>query len=259
MTNRLKAKKALGQHFLHDEAIARKIAHCLPITKDQNVLEVGPGKGILSKYLLAQTDSLKCVELDRDIIKYLAEHEPHLHDRTIESDFLKLALEKVFGESFFLIGNYPYNISSQIVFRMLKYRDLIPHMAGMFQREMAERIVAKPGGKEYGVISILTQAYYDAKILFTVKNGVFTPPPKVQSAVIKLDRKDDQELGCDYQVFRRVVKQAFSQRRKMLRNTMKSLFKDKEFLQQPFFNQRPEQLSIADFVYLANELEKQEA
>ena len=255
MNNKLKAKKALGQHFLHDETIAGKIAASLSISSNENVLEVGPGKGILTRHLLELTPNLKCVEYDADVVSYLQKFEPEIHCRTIERDFLKLALDKVFGEEFLLIGNYPYNISSQIVFRMLKYRDLIPQMVGMFQKEMALRIAANPGGKEYGVISVLTQAFYDIKVLFIVKNGAFSPPPKVQSAVIRLDRKENQDLGCDYQVFRRIVKQAFSQRRKMLRNTMKVFFKDKIYLADPFFNQRPEQLSVADFVFLTKSFE----
>ncbi len=251
LSKAMKAKKSYGQHFLHREDIAERIAKSLVVKGVyEKILEVGPGTGMLSKYLLADwNDNLKAVEADEDMVTYLSENYPSL--KVIFMDFMRLHLGRVFeeGEQYALIGNYPYNISSQIVFRMLENRELIPEMVGMFQKEMAERIVADPGGKDYGVISVLTQAYYKGEYLFTVKKGAFNPPPKVQSAVIRLTRKDEP-LGCDYKWFRRVVKQAFSQRRKMLRNTMKMFMPHEELMRDDFFQIRPEKLSVEQFVEL---------
>lgn len=251
----MKAKKSYGQHFLNNEIIAENIAESLSDNGLFNkVLEIGPGKGMLTKYLLKKNYDLLVVEADRDMIFYLNKYYPDLKDKIIGADFLKLDFEPFFEEDqpFAIIGNFPYNISSQIVFKMLENRTQIPELVGMFQKEMAERIIAGPGSKTYGVISVLTQAYYEGEYLFTVSNENFSPPPRVQSAVIRLKRKVDQDLGCDEKKFRAVVKQAFSQRRKMLRNTMKSFLKDNPVLQDDFFNQRPEQLSLNDFVYLTN-------
>ncbi len=234
-----------------------------------NLLEVGPGKGMLTKYLLERNVNLLVVEADRDMVEILNGKYPALHGKIIEADFLKLDFNKVFSNpesqivnpssliphpsslEFSLVGNFPYNISSQIVFKMLENRQRIPELVGMFQKEMAERIIAPHGGKDYGVISVLTQAFYSGKYLFTVGSGNFSPAPKVQSAVIRLLRKDEP-LGCDYALFRQVVKQAFSQRRKMLRNTMKPFFKDPEPLESDFFRKRPEELSVGEFVGLTN-------
>jgi len=249
----MKAKKSFGQHFLTNEHIAERIANALPLIEAYpRVLEVGPGRGMLTKHLIEKPIDLKVVEADRMLIPILEQVFPSLNGSIIEGDFLKYPLDRAFEKQpFLLIGNYPYNISSQIVFRMIKYRDLIPQMAGMFQKEMADRIVAPPGNKTYGVISVLTQAYYEGKMLFKVEKGNFNPPPKVQSAVILLTRKEDQELGVPYGWFRRVVKQAFNQRRKMLRNTMKALLPEKsELLTNEFLTQRPEQLSVEAFVQL---------
>jgi 16S rRNA (adenine1518-N6/adenine1519-N6)-dimethyltransferase len=252
----LKAKKSFGQHFLASEPIAERIAGSLSGggLYDQ-VLEVGPGKGALTKFLLQKEYSLKAVEADQDMVGYLGKHFPALEGRIIEGDFLKLRLDEVMeGRPFALIGNFPYNISSQILFRMLDYRDLIPEMVGMFQLEVAERVVAPPGSKTYGIISVLVQAWYEGELLFKVKPGSFTPPPKVQSAVIRLLRKKAEPLGCDEGLFKRVVKQAFNQRRKMLRNTLKSMVSDEAVLQDGFFSRRPETLSVAEFVALTNQI-----
>jgi 16S rRNA (adenine1518-N6/adenine1519-N6)-dimethyltransferase len=213
----MRAKKSFGQHFLTNEDIARKIADSLALADGpNNVLEVGPGKGMLTKYLLEKDYALKCVEADTDMVDYLSVHYPVLHGKIISADFLKLDLGTVFdGQPFCIIGNFPYNISSQIVFKMVEYRPIVPQLVGMFQKEMAERIIAKPGGKDYGVISVLTQAFYEGKYLFSVGNRNFNPPPKVLSGVIRLLRKAEA-LGCDEALFRKVVKQAFSQRRKRL-------------------------------------------
>ena len=257
----MKAKKSFGQHFLNREEIAERIASSLSINNELGhpVLEVGPGKGMLTKYLLKQYPLLKVVEADVDMVNYLHKYYPQLENRVISGDFLKVDLAAVFeGQSFSLIGNFPYNISSQIVFRMIKYRAVVPEMVGMFQKEMADRIIAKPGGKDYGVISVLAQAYYEGKTLFNVDKSCFSPPPKVQSAVIHLIRKENQNLGCDEGLFRQVVKTSFNQRRKMLRNTLKPLFPEGSTeLEDAFFQKRPEQLSLADFVGVTQLLGKQ--
>lgn len=251
----MRAKKSYGQHFLISEPIAERIADSLiSRTKYDKVIEIGPGMGMLTKYLIDRPYELYAVEADEDMVTYLYEHYPQLRQRLILKNFLNVGLENIFKneEPFAIIGNFPYNISSQILFKMLEYRSQVPELVGMFQKEMAERVAANPGGKEYGVITVLVQAYYNVEYLFSVKRGNFRPPPKVTSAVIRLTRKDDQELGCDYTMFRRVVKQAFGQRRKMLRNTMKSFLKGDDLLKDDFFQQRPEQLSIEEFVQLTN-------
>lgn len=254
----MKAKKSYGQHFLTNEVISERIADSLLRTDEYNqVLEVGPGQGMLTKYLLKKPYDLMVVEADRDMVNYLNQHYPELSENIIPADFMKVNLYDFFkDQSFAIIGNFPYNISSQIVFKTIEYRKQVPEMVGMFQREMAERVAAKHGNKTYGIISVLTQAYYDVEYLFTVKAGNFNPPPKVQSAVIRLTRKDEEELGCSYKVFRRIVKQSFGQRRKMLRNTMKSILKNSGRLNDPFFQQRPEQLTVADFVQLTQWVEE---
>ena len=253
----MKAKKSYGQHFLTSEVISERIANSLSLTDTYNdVLEVGPGQGMLTKYLLEKAYNLKVVEADRDMVSYLKTNYPQLSPNIVSKDFLKMRLEEEMGNNFAIIGNFPYNISSQIVFKMLACRQFVPEMVGMFQKEMAERIVAPPGNKTYGVISVLTQAFYDGKLLFNVKPGSFNPPPKVMSAVIRLTRKPDYEnLGCDHKRFRQVVKLAFSQRRKMLRNTMKPLIKGHEIMEEAIFKQRPEQLSVQDFIDLTNTID----
>jgi len=248
----LKAKKSYGQHFLTNEELSSNIADALLLTDTYDkVLEIGPGKGMLTKYLLEKDYELIAVEADRDMIHYLQQNYPQLSGQIISDDFLKVDLALFFKDQpFGLIGNFPYNISSQILFKMLEYKSQIPEMVGMFQKEVAQRVVSKPGSKVYGVISVLIQAYYDGEYIFDVDRSNFSPPPKVQSAVIRLTRKEDQNLGCEYSLFRRVVKQAFSQRRKMLRNTMKAFISGDPLLNNDFFKQRPEKLSVEDFVQL---------
>jgi 16S rRNA (adenine1518-N6/adenine1519-N6)-dimethyltransferase len=254
----VKAKKSFGQHFLTSEHISERIADSLVLTDTYNdVLEVGPGQGMLTKYLLDKPYHLKVVEADKDMVAHLEHHYPQLADDIIFEDFLKVRLEEVMGQNFAVIGNFPYNISSQIVFKILACRDFVPEMVGMFQKEMAERIVAPPGSKTYGVISVLTQAFYDGKYLFTVNPGSFNPPPKVKSAVIRLTRKENyQDLGCDHKKFKQIVKLTFGQRRKMLRNTLKSMIKEKgmDIENDPIFKERPEQLSVQDFIDLTNKI-----
>lgn len=253
----MKAKKSYGQHFLHREDIAEKIAQSLIHKNKYNkIIEIGPGKGMLTKYLMRDwEDHLVAVEADKDMVDYLSKHYPQL--QVVYKDFLKVWLNKIFeeGEQFALIGNFPYNISSQIVFRMLEHKEVIPELVGMFQKEMADRIIAPPGGKDYGVISVLTQAFYNGEYIMTVKKGAFNPPPRVTSAVIRLSRKDDLALGCEHKLFRRVVKQAFSQRRKMLRNTMKVFMPHEELMKDDYFTIRPEKLSVQDFINLTIKIE----
>lgn len=255
----MKAKKSFGQHFLVNEHIAQKIANSLKRSEGYtNVLEVGPGKGVLTKYLAQQDINLKVVEADQDMVTYLTASKILRPEQIIFLDFLKLSMEKVFdGAPFYLIGNYPYNISSQILIRMIHYRELIPEMVGMFQKEVADRVVAPPGSKTYGVISVLVQAYYTGGTIMDVSPGNFNPPPKVQSSVIRLVRKENDQLGCDEKLFRTVVKTAFNQRRKMLRNTLKPLVKELSMLEDNRFTQRPEQLSVQEFVTITNMISQQ--
>ncbi len=254
----LKAKKSFGQHFLHRDDVARRIASSLtqPYAR---VLEVGPGKGMLTRHLLTQGRELVAVEADQDMVSYLAQHFQGQEGlRVIAADFLQTDLNDIFArQSFALIGNFPYNISSQILFRLLDYRHLIPEMVGMFQREVAVRIVSGPGNKDYGILSVLLQAFYEGKYLFSVDRSNFSPPPQVQSGVVRLLRKPLQALPCDEVLFRQVVKQSFGQRRKMLRNTLKSFFEHQpEQLQDDFFLQRPEQLSVQQFIELTQRIEE---
>ena len=251
-----KAKKSFGQHFLVNEGAAQRIADSLSmIDMVPRVIEVGPGKGMLTKYLLEKNVHLKVVEADRDMVEHLAKHYPQLEE-VIHLDFLKLNMEKVFdGEPFLLIGNYPYNISSQIIFKMLQYRELIPEMVGMFQKEVSDRIIAPHGNKVYGVISVLTQAYYGGETIIKVQPGSFNPPPKVMSSVIRLVRKDIEELDCDPSAFKAIVKISFNQRRKMLRNTLKGMVHDESVLQHDDFNNRPDQLSLEDFTLITKYLQ----
>jgi len=254
----LKAKKSFGQHFLINISAANNIVEALDITASgQNVLEIGPGKGVLTQFLLKKDINLKVVEADRDMVEYLKNTFPPLSANIIFLDFMKLNLSKVFdNKPFLLIGNYPYNISSQIIIKMLRYKELIPQMVGMFQREVAERIVAPHGNKTYGVLSVLVQAYYTGKVIMKVSPGSFSPPPKVQSAVIKLERKENYSLGCNERLFRQVVKVSFNKRRKMLRNSLKSLVLEGNLLDDDFFTQRPEQLSLEQFVHLTTLIEE---
>lgn len=253
----VRPKKSLGQHFLKDLTIAEKIANTIDKYIDLPILEVGPGTGVLTQFLLQKSSKISVVELDRESVLYLKEHFPNLQENIIEEDFLKLDLDSIFSEKFCVIGNYPYNISSQIFFKILDYKDKIPCCAGMIQKELAERIASKPGKKTSGIISILLQTWYDIEYLFTVNENVFNPPPKVKSAVIRLIRNDRKELLCNEKLYKTVIKTAFNQRRKTMRNSLKSLLgKDCEIFVDPVFDKRPEQLSVEEFIDLTKKIEK---
>ena len=256
----MKAKKSFGQHFLHRADIAERIASSLTLSNsNSNVLEIGPGTGMLTQYLIKRFENLKLIEADNDMVEAVKNRFPKFErENIISKDFLKLDLTQVFnGETFFLIGNFPYNISSQILIRMIDNVGCVTQMVGMFQKEVAERIVAQPGGKVYGVISVLVQAHYSGEYLFGVDRSSFNPPPNVQSAVIRLTRKENNLLNCDRVLFRKVVKQAFSQRRKMLRNTLKPFFQNNpEVLSDNYFTKRPEVLSVAEYADLTNRIEE---
>ena len=279
----VRPKKALGQHFLTDLSVAQKIADALVVELEtiggavpeagvvtagntdaaMPVLEIGPGMGVLSQYLLEREDiDLKMIEIDRESVDYLLTHFPKASGRVIEGDFLKMNLSYFFPGTFAVIGNFPYNISSQIFFRIIDHKDSIPQVVCMIQKEVAERIAEQPGSKTYGILSVLLQAWYDIEYLFTVGEGAFNPPPKVKSAVIRLRRNSRTELGCDEKLFKTIVKTGFNQRRKTLRNSLKPLIADKaareawtpeqstDFLSNPVFELRPERLSVEDFIAL---------
>lgn len=250
----VKPKKFLGQHFLKDLAIAQRIADTVDAEPNIPVLEVGPGMGVLTQYLVAKERPLKVVEIDFESVSYLYKAFPSLEDNILEEDFLKMDLNKLFdGQPFVLTGNYPYNISSQIFFKMLEYKDLVLCCTGMIQKEVAERIASEPGHKAYGILSVLIQAWYKVEYLFTVEPNVFNPPPKVKSAVIRMTRNDVHSLGCDEKLFKQVVKTTFNQRRKTLRNSIKPLLGEKcKATEDALFNRRPEQLSVQEFVDLTN-------
>ena len=253
----VKPKKLLGQHFLKDLSIAKDIADTVDECPGLPILEVGPGMGVLTQFLMEKGREVKVVELDFESVAYLRENFPALEGNIIEDDFLKLKLEKLFdGRPFVLTGNYPYNISSQIFFKMLDYKDLIPCCTGMIQKEVAERIAAGPGSKTYGILSILIQAWYKVEYLFTVHEHVFNPPPKVKSAVIRMTRNETKELGCNERLFKLIVKTTFNQRRKTLRNSISSILeKGNPLSNDPVFNKRPEQLSVQEFIELTNRVE----
>lgn len=246
------AKKSMGQHFLHRQDIATAIVDACTCEQTQGrILEVGPGPGVLTSILLDRNLDLRCVELDLDMVAILRQKFPQLNDRIIQSDILKVNFHQVFdGQNFNVIGNFPYNISSQIVFQILQFKDIVPRMVGMFQKEMAERIIASPGSKAYGIISVLTQAWYKSYRVIEIPPSAFKPPPKVDSLVIGLDRLNEEFGIKDEKSFRRIVKSSFAMRRKMLRNNLKGLFPNPEVLSDPIFNQRAEQLSIKDYVEL---------
>lgn len=279
----VRPKKALGQHFLTDLSVAQKIADALVVESEtaggatseagavpsgntaaaMPVLEIGPGMGVLSQYLLEREDiDLKMIEIDRESVDYLLTHFPKASGRVIEGDFLKMNLSYFFPGTFAVIGNFPYNISSQIFFRIIDHKDSIPQVVCMIQKEVAERIAEQPGSKTYGILSVLLQAWYDIEYLFTVGEGAFNPPPKVKSAVIRLRRNSRTKLGCDEKLFKTIVKTGFNQRRKTLRNSLKPLIADKaareawtpeqstDFLSNPVFELRPERLSVEDFIAL---------
>jgi 16S rRNA (adenine1518-N6/adenine1519-N6)-dimethyltransferase len=255
---KVRAKKHLGQHFLTDKNIAHNIATSLSLKNSYTkVLEIGPGMGVLTKFLLEQEFETFVIEIDRDSVAYLKQHFPKLKNHIIEGDFLKLPIERFFNEPVAIIGNFPYNISSQILFKTLEYRNQIPELVGMFQKEVAERIAAPHGNKSYGILSVLLQAWYNIEYLFTVHEHVFSPPPKVKSAVIRLTRKENKEILCDEKQFKNVVKTAFNQRRKTLRNALKPLLpEDINSELAPFLSLRAEQLSVQDFIKLTQLLTK---
>lgn len=262
----VKPKKFLGQHFLKDLKIAQDIADTVDTCPDLPVLEVGPGMGVMTQFLITKPRPIKVVEIDFESVAYLRQRFPQLEDHIIEDDFLKMHLEHTFdGQPFVLTGNYPYNISSQIFFKMLDYKALIPCCSGMIQKEVAERIAASPGNKTYGILSVLIQAWYNVEYLFTVNENVFNPPPKVKSAVIRMTRNATTDLGCDERLFKQIVKTTFNQRRKVLRNSIRPVLSQLDqtaiqngrpakdhtaFLAADIFCKRPEQLSVADFIGL---------
>ncbi|MCF2594647.1 16S rRNA (adenine(1518)-N(6)/adenine(1519)-N(6))-dimethyltransferase RsmA [Bacteroides caecigallinarum] len=254
----VKPKKFLGQHFLKDLQVAKDIADTIDTCPDIPVLEVGPGMGVLTQYLIPKKRPLKVVELDFESVAYLKENFRELGDNIIEQDFLKMDLSALFeGRPFVLTGNYPYNISSQIFFKMLDNKEIIPCCTGMIQKEVAERIAAKPGNKTYGILSVLIQAWYNVEYLFTVHEHVFNPPPKVKSAVIRMTRNETQNLGCNEKLFKQIVKTTFNQRRKTLRNSISTILnKENPLSADPIFNKRPEQLSVEEFIELTNRVEK---
>lgn len=267
----VRPKKFLGQHFLKDLPTAQAIADTVDAAPGLPILEVGPGMGVLTQYLLKKGRELKVVEIDFESVAYLLKTFPELGDGLLEEDFLQMQLDRTFGgREFVLTGNYPYNISSQIFFKMLEYCHLIPVCTGMIQKEVAERLAAAPGSKVYGILSVLIQLWYDVEYLFTVEPGVFNPPPKVKSAVVRLTRNGRTDCGCDERLLRRVVKTSFNQRRKMMRGSLKPLFAAlnaeraggsqpegvADFLARPEMTQRPEQLSVEEFIELTNSIDR---
>ena len=253
----VKPKKALGQHFLRDMGIAQAIAATVDCRPDLPILEIGPGTGVLTQFLKERQRQLKVIEIDSESVAYLHENMPEVN--VIEGDFPKLDLKTLFdGGQFVLTGNYPYNISSQIFFKMLDNMELIPCCTGMVQREVGQRICGAPGTKEYGILSVFLQAWYDTEYLFTVHESLFDPPPKVKSAVIRLTRNARTTLGCNEALFKKVVKCTFGMRRKMLRNSLRQVYAPDSPLPAdcPYLDKRPEQLSVEDFIQLTNLLER---
>ena len=260
----VRAKKHLGQHFLKDQVVARKIAETLLLNGYDNVIEIGPGTGVLTQYLLEQDINLLALDLDRESIEYLKTDFEINHLKLLQrkksfevrnADFLKEDLSTLFnGAPFGITGNFPYNISTQIVFKMLEYKDRIPEFTGMFQKEVAQRICEKEGSKAYGILSVLVQAFYEAEYLFTVHPEVFNPPPKVQSGVLRLTRKDNLTIDCSETLLKTVVKAAFNQRRKTLRNSLKTLQLSENLTKDAIFDKRPEQISVADFIALTKKI-----
>ena len=254
----VRAKKNLGQHFLNDKNIAKQIVDSLQANGVSKVLEIGPGMGVLTQFPMQNTSyETSVVEIDRESVEYLEKHYPELKERIISADFLRLRLDNYFQEPYAIIGNFPYNISSQIFFKVLEYRNQIPEVVGMLQKEVAERLAAGPGSKTYGILSVLLQAYYQIEYLFTVHENVFTPPPKVKSGVIRLTRNERMHLDCDEKLFTSIVKMAFNQRRKTMRNSLKSMIKSDELKVNSIFDKRPEQLSVAEFELLVRMIGEQ--
>ncbi|CAI8161989.1 MAG: Ribosomal RNA small subunit methyltransferase A [Bacteroidota bacterium] len=250
----VRPKKYLGQHFLNDQNIAQNIAGTLSGNGYDDVLEIGPGMGVLTQYLLPKPFTTSVIEIDSESVDYLKSHFTALENRIIEGDFLKLLLSDYFKGQVAVIGNFPYNISSQILFRIIEQRHLVPEFSGMFQKEVAERICEKPGTKAYGILSVLAQAFYDAQYLFNVSRFVFNPPPKVASGVIRLTRKQDFTLPCSDKLFFRVVKTAFQQRRKTLRNSLKSFGLSASLKEDSIFDERPERLGVSEFIELTQKI-----
>lgn len=256
----VRAKKNLGQHFLKDKTIAEKIVDSLQAENVHKVLEIGPGMGVLTQYLLKKNQfETYVVEIDRESVEYLKVHFPEMNDRIISNDFLRMRLDTLFNEPFAVIGNFPYNISSQIFFNILDYRDQIPEVVGMLQKEVAERLAAGPGSKTYGILSVFLQAYYDIQYLFTVHEDVFSPPPKVKSGVIRLTRNKTQKLNCDEKQFFSIVKMAFNQRRKTMRNSLKSMITSEELKANVIFDKRPEQLGVSEFEMITRMIGEQQS
>jgi 16S rRNA (adenine1518-N6/adenine1519-N6)-dimethyltransferase len=254
----VRAKKNLGQHFLNDKNIAKRIVESLQAEGVSKVLEIGPGMGVLTQFLMQNNAyETSVVEIDRESVEYLEKHYPDLKERIISADFLRLNLHVHFQEPFAIIGNFPYNISSQIFFKVLEYRNQIPEVVGMLQKEVAERLAAGPGSKTYGILSVLLQAYYHIEYLFTVHENVFTPPPKVKSGVIRITRNERAHLDCNEKLFTSIIKMAFNQRRKTMRNSLKSMINNDELKANPIFDKRPEQLSVAEFELLARMIGEQ--
>ena len=260
MAKTVTAKKRLGQHFLVDLTVAQNIADTVDICPTLPILEVGPGMGVLTRMLLEKGRPLKVVEIDEESVEYLRHNLPQLKDENIiPDDFLKMHLDRLWqGEPFMLIGNYPYNISSQIFFKMLEHKEHIPYCSGMIQKEVGERLAARPGTKAYGILSIFIQLWYDVEYLFTVDENVFSPPPKVKSAVVLMKRNGRESIGCDEELFRKIVKGTFNQRRKKLRNSIQQIVgKESPLLSDPILDKRPEQLSIEEFIGLTNKVEQE--
>ena len=253
----VKAKKHLGQHFLNDNAIAENIVNAL-LDKDNTspIIEVGPGTGVLTQFLVKQSVNFFAMDVDGESINYLKNTYPEKKDNLLLTDFLESDLQKIAGSKFNVVGNFPYNISSQIMFKVLEHKNNVNYVVGMFQKEVAMRLAEKPGSKVYGILSVLLQAYYDIEYLFTVNENVFTPPPKVKSAVIRLTRNSVERLNCNEDLFKKVVKTSFNQRRKTIRNSVRTLFNNNE-LRHPLLDKRPEQLSVNQFIELTNFIEEQ--
>ena len=254
----VKAKKHLGQHFLKDLNIAQKIANTLSLANYKKVVEIGAGMGVLTQFLLKKDTEVYVVEIDKESVVYLEAHYPELRGKIIADDFLKYDIAGYLREPFAIIGNFPYNISTQIVFKLLELRDYVPEFSGMFQKEVAERICEREGSKTYGILSVLVQAFYEATYLFTVSEGVFNPPPKVKSGVLRLVRKPNYHLDCDEALFFTIVKTAFNQRRKTLRNSLKPLLTNESLKKNSIFDKRPEQLPWQDFVFITKEISRKE-
>lgn len=254
----VKAKKHLGQHFLKDLNIAQKIADTLSLANYKKIVEIGAGMGVLTQFLLKKDTEVYVVEIDKESVAYLEAHYPELRGKIIADDFLKYDIAGYLRESFAIIGNFPYNISTQIVFKLLELRDYVPEFSGMFQKEVAERICEREGSKTYGILSVLVQAFYEATYLFTVSEGVFNPPPKVKSGVLRLVRKPNYHLDCDEALFFTIVKTAFNQRRKTLRNSLKPLLTNESLKKNSIFDKRPEQLPWQDFVFITKEISRKE-